>query len=145
RVCVGPGEYPRALEWELRSGLTLLADWAKHYSHQTKRARETGLALIATPVSFVRKFGERESEEPPPSQPVGLPIHNLGTRKQFGNIRPRLKSTKNWSSDSRRSNRLHFEWKASGLTVVSFWTAPKPSGLEGQARSNFGWTLPGAI
>jgi hypothetical protein len=148
-VCVGPGEYPRALEWELRSGtaladLTPLPGWAINYSHQTKRARETGLALIATPVSFVRKFGAEKPKSPP----------SVATRRRYitserannsWNIRPRLKSTKNWSFDSHRSSRLRFEWKASGLTVVSFWTVPKPSGLEGQVRFNFGWTLPGPI
>src|SRR5262249_26279101 len=48
---------PRALEWELRSGA--LTSWRGvvmiHYN-QEKRARETGPALIATPVSFVRKM-----------------------------------------------------------------------------------------
>jgi hypothetical protein len=48
-------------------------------------------------------------------------------------IRPRDKSTKNWSPDSHRGSRLHFEWIASGLTVVSFWTVPRPwiAALEG--------------
>ena len=49
--------------------------------------------------------------------------HSLGT-KTFWSIRPRLKSTKNWSPDDIRGSRLHFEWIASGFTAVCFWTAP---------------------
>jgi hypothetical protein len=50
--------------------------------------------------------------------------HSLRMFLKFWSIRPRLKSTKNWSPDWHRGSRLHFEWKVSGLTVVSFWTAP---------------------
>ena len=84
---------------------------------QEKRTRETGPALFATPVSFVRKL-----EGANLAQPGRRPYPQNDER--FWSIRPRLKSTKNWSPDSHRGSRLHFEWKVSGFTVVSFWTAP---------------------
>jgi len=50
-------------EWELLPGASLAAidsDGSMDYStlHQEKRTRETGPALFATPVSFVRKMGK---------------------------------------------------------------------------------------
>ena len=98
------------------------------------RGRQDRLLLPPLFPSF-EKDGKHKSPHPQPSGLVYITSERL---KRFWNIRPRLKSTKNWSSDSLRSNRLHFEWKASGLTDVCFWTAPKPSGLADQVRFNFG-------
>ena len=53
---------------------------------------------------------------------------------------------------------FHFEWIASGLTEVCFWTAPRPvllklyrgggrwiAVLEDRVKFDLGWTLPGPI
>jgi hypothetical protein len=140
RFCVGQGEHPSRFEWELRPGIFWAAvdgGWYFGLSDfcPTKRTRETRPALFATPVSFVRK-GASSSSLPP-----GRRCHSLGTNYKFWSIRPRLKSTKNWSSDSHRSSRLHFEWIASGFTVLCFWIVPTLSlwvgsrlALEGPVR-----------
>jgi hypothetical protein len=122
KVCVGQGEHPRRFEWELRSGaLWALIDTPVSQCYQTfpqkNRTREAGLALVAA-CSFVRKV-EKQS----PAGACGC-LHNLGTKQNFWSIRPRLKSTKNWSPDSHRAAVFRFEWKASGFTELCFWTAP---------------------
>ena len=128
-VCVGQSEHPERVEWELQSGayfgqpLTRAAVCIMKALPKRNRTRETGPALFATPVSFVRKLGRGTK----PARAFGQPFYSLRTIKTFWSIRPRLKSTKNWSPDSHRGSRLHFEWKASGFTVVSFWTVPGPT------------------
>lgn len=149
-VCVGPGEYPRALEWELRSGatsadLTSLPDWAKTLTqHQTGEGDR--ISSECHPCFLRSKIWRAEAQKPRQRSHSAANITSERA-KAFWNIRPRLKSTKNWSSDSHRSSRLHFEWKASGLTVLSFWIVPVIPlfvGDAGTGRSRevqaFSWT-----
>lgn len=120
RFCVGQGEHPSRFEWELRPGLFSAAidgGWYFGLSDfcPRKRTGGTGPALFATLFPSFEKWASSSN------LPPGRRCHSLGTNHKFWSIRPRLKSTKNWSSDSHRSSRLHFEWIASGFTVVCFW------------------------
>ena len=142
RFCVGRGEHPSRFEWELRPGIFSaaidgrwrfgLADFCP-----TKRTREDRTGSFCHPC-FLRPKNGQGAEA---CQSPGRRCHSLGTNYKFWSIRPRLKSTKNWSSDSPRSSRLHFEWIASGFTVVCFWIVPAISpwvgrrlALEGPVR-----------
>src|SRR5215471_17723246 len=62
------------------------SDGSMHYetSTQENRTRETGPALFATPVSFVRKLGRGTK----PARVFRQPFYNLGTIKDFGASAP---------------------------------------------------------
>jgi hypothetical protein len=69
-VCVGPGEYPRALEWELRSGAAnSRIDFAQWLGYQRLTPNKTGegdrTSSFCHPVSFVRKFGGEQKKTRP--------------------------------------------------------------------------------
>lgn len=107
-------------------------DRAMHYPilylEKTDEGGTTG-SYCPLPPSF-----EMEEEQSPPQSLAASSI--ASERTTFWSIRPRLKSTKNWSSDSHRSSRHSFEWIASGFTVVCFWTALRRwiAALEGPVR-----------
>ncbi len=137
-VCVGQSEQPRPLEWELRSGASLaVIDSGPTLQYHALHPRPTDegdrTGSDCHPVSFVRKVIGAKPDF------IDCPTHNLGTNQKIWSLRPRLKSAKNWSPDPDRGSRLSFEWIASGLTVVCFWTAPSHwvSGLEGPVRFRF--------
>jgi hypothetical protein len=123
--CVGPSEYPGRFEWELRSG----ASWAildsvrpVHYYIPTlqKRTRETGPALFATPVSFVRN---RDKQSPSP-HPPGRRSYNLGTTTTNLEHPPLAQvHLKTGAPTPVRDSRLSFEWIVPGFTAVCFWDA----------------------
>ena len=126
-VCVGLSPGFQVLEWELlpvaTAQLTPIATFGMHaLTYKTERGRQDRL-FLPTPVSFVRKRGSpiprRKTKRVlgqmarsnfrvrrlwirflhaaliPGHRVVGQQ-HNLGT-SQFRSIRPRAKSTKNWS------------------------------------------------
>ncbi len=120
-VCVGQSEYPGRFEWELRSGA---------FARLLTRARLCVIPLSPKETSegnrtgpgapcFLRSKGEN-------AQPARVLErgHNLGTTAHFGASAPGPSPPQNWSPDSIRGSRLHFEWIASGLTAVCFWNAP---------------------
>jgi hypothetical protein len=121
----------RALEWELRSGaLTSVPSGRMDNStYKTSEGNRTGPG----PSGFLRsKAASRASAaRTPPGQDIALE-----RTKTFGASAPVARPTKNWSPDTIRGSRLHFEWIVSGLTAVSFWTARRRliAALEGPAR-----------
>jgi len=139
RFCVGQGEHPSRFEWELRPGLFSAAIDGRWYFGlfdfcPTKRTRETGPALFATPVSFVRKMGREPANR-------RRRCHSLGTNYKFGASAPGSSPQKTGAPTRIRGSRLHFEWIASGFTVVCFWIVPAISlwvgyrlALEGPVR-----------
>jgi hypothetical protein len=145
RLCVGQGEQPSRFEWELRSGAASVAidsDEALHYQSLYPRPTDEGnrTGSLCLPCFLRSKIKRRKAVAA-----AARRFHSLGTNQRFWSIRPRLKSTKNWSPDSPRGSRLSFEWIASGFTVVCFWTAPAVPpragirALEGPVRFRLAW------
>jgi len=139
-VCVGQSEHPGRLEWELRSGvLWARIDYGSAMIYKAftlqKRTREARPALLLA-ASFVQKVNQAKPAGP-------SPLHNLGTT--YLEHPPQCQIHHKTGAPTRiGAAAFTFEWRASGLTDVCFWTAPvvpPPAGiltLEGPVRFRLG-------
>jgi hypothetical protein len=137
-VCVGQSEQPRRLEWELRSGAVLTPARGRIITlltqDKTSEGDRTGSYCHPCFLRFKRRGVTPAADIT--SERITILEHPPQGQVQVKTGAPtRLGATA-----------FHFEWIASGLTAVSFWTAPPSVGLaalEDRVRFDSGWTLLG--
>jgi hypothetical protein len=145
-VCVGQSEQPRALEWELRSGFSLaLIDTGARAQYESSTQDKTDEGDRTGSFCHPRLLRSKSRRASPPP-----PLSDFITSEQiknFGASAPVPSPCQNWSPDSHRGSRLHFEWIAAGFTAVCFWNAACPliMWLEGRVWFGFIQALPGPI
>jgi hypothetical protein len=123
-VCVGPGEQPGRLEWELRSGAASLAidfEGPLHYHSAYPRPTDEGdrTGSLCHPCFLRSKISRRKAPRPPLAAgsiaSERLPILEHPPQRQV-----RLKT----GAPTRLGAAVfRFEWIVAGLTDVRFWIA----------------------
>ena len=135
-LCVGQSEHPKRIEWELRSGASLAAiDSGASVQYHNFTQKKTGegdrTSSYCHPVSFVRKSRAAAAHRSFQAADITSERRHILEHPPQGQVR-----VKTGAPTRIGATAFSFEWIASGLTAVCFWTALRRliAALEGPVR-----------